>query len=60
MMRWIKRNPFVLSANIHGGAVVASYPYDDSPSHRSGFYSAAPDDAFFKRVARYHLLLCSK
>jgi carboxypeptidase D len=52
MMRWIRSEPFVLSANMHAGAVVASYPYDDSPSHtRSGFYSAAPDDAFFKRIA---------
>merc|ERR1712141_363144 len=52
MMRWIKRNPFVLSANLHGGAVVASYPFDDSPQHRSGLYSEAPDDDFFKMVSR--------
>ena len=50
MMRWIKANPFVLSANLHGGAVVASYPFDDSPRHRTGFYSSAPDDDFFRQV----------
>jgi len=51
VMAWIVRNPFVLSANLHGGAVVASYPFDDSPQHRSGRYSAAPDDATFRYLA---------
>ena len=54
LMRWIKSEPFVLSANLHGGAVVASYPFDDSATHRSGLYSASPDDKFFKRVARIY------
>ena len=52
MMRWVRSKPFVLSANIHGGALVASYPFDDSPRHReSGFYSSAPDDEFFRYAA---------
>ena len=43
--------PFVLSANMHAGAVVASYPYDDTPSHRNGLYGKSPDDDFFRHVA---------
>ena len=53
MMEWIKSNKFVLSANLHGGSVVASYPWDDSPSHKdAGVYSASPDDELFKHLAR--------
>ena len=62
MMRWIKRNPFVLSANLHAGAVVASYPFDDSRQHINGKYSAAPDDKWFRysaQTVRYILLIVS-
>lgn len=52
MMRWIQEKKFVLSANLHGGTVVASYPFDDSASHQSrGHYSPAADDALFRYLA---------
>ena len=51
LMNWIVTNPFVLSGNLHGGSVVASYPFDDSPQGGEDIYSAAPDDAVFKELA---------
>lgn len=55
LMDWIEGQKFVLSANLHGGSVVASYPFDDSAKHRvAGEYSAAPDDAVFKQLAHVY------
>jgi len=50
IMDWLKQIPFVLSANLHGGALVANYPYDNSPSGHRGF-TKTPDDVLFKGLA---------
>ncbi|XP_017288880.1 carboxypeptidase D [Kryptolebias marmoratus] len=52
VMRWIKEKKFVLSGNLHGGTVVASYPFDDSADHNNrGFYSRSEDDNLFRHLA---------
>jgi hypothetical protein len=53
---WIKSTQFTLSANFHGGALVASYGWDGVPSGRitSGVYSAAPDDELLKYLAHLY------
>lgn len=50
VMNWAGSLAPVLSANIHGGALVANYPYDSDPN-RYAAYSAAPDDALFIQQA---------
>lgn len=51
-IEWLLGNPFVLSANLHGGAVVASYPYDNSMKHQQCCEnSLTPDDRVFKHLA---------
>ncbi|KAL3992004.1 zinc finger protein [Sarotherodon galilaeus] len=52
VMRWIQEKKFVLSGNLHGGTVVASYPFDDSASHQlEGHYSPSADDGLFRHLA---------
>ncbi|XP_025129754.2 carboxypeptidase N catalytic chain isoform X1 [Bubalus kerabau] len=59
VIQWIRSFNFVLSANLHGGAVVANYPYDKSLEHRvRGFRRTAntptPDDKLFQKLAKIY------
>lgn len=50
VMEWILSEPFVLSANLHNGALVANYPFDDNLPGQIG-ENLSPDDAIFKYLA---------
>ena len=49
-MEWIMDNPFVLSANFHGGAIVANFPWD-SPDPTLGYNTRTRDDDMFEHLA---------
>ncbi|KAH9640540.1 hypothetical protein HF086_001589 [Spodoptera exigua] len=51
VMNWSLSEPFVLSANLHGGALVANYPYDGNPDMQSGFEYLTPDNPVFLHLA---------
>ncbi|KAK0426355.1 hypothetical protein QR680_009664 [Steinernema hermaphroditum] len=50
VMRWLQEFPFVLSANLHGGSLVANYPFDDSPTMQD-VETRSPDDKLFVALA---------
>ena len=52
VMNWSLSLPFVLSANLHGGSLVANYPYDDNAKGKSKVYSPSPDDALFIALSK--------
>ena len=63
VLDWITRTPaFVLSASLHGGSLVANYPYDQSPAAATtpggataaaatATYAPTPDDDTFRALA---------
>jgi len=57
---WISKIQFVLSGNIHGGALVSSYPFDNTPnsifSSVLSSPSLTPDDDVFKHLAATYSL----
>ncbi|XP_053213451.1 carboxypeptidase D-like isoform X2 [Panonychus citri] len=57
IQEWSRKTPFILSANLHGGALVASYPFDNFPqgtSRKSVRNSPAPDEDVFLHLAKIY------
>lgn len=59
VMNWTLSLPFVLSANLHGGSLVANYPYDDSAkdflpnsAYVRTVFNPTPDNKMFQFLAR--------
>lgn len=58
IMSWSQQYPFVLSANLHGGSLVANYPFDDTPNptETSGNSYPSPDEETFVYLAKIYSL----
>ncbi|KAL6740828.1 hypothetical protein Aduo_014144 [Ancylostoma duodenale] len=50
--QWTLSLPFVLSANLHEGDLVANYPFDSTHQEGVSQYSASPDDGTFRWLAQ--------
>ncbi|XP_067909267.1 carboxypeptidase N catalytic chain isoform X1 [Heterodontus francisci] len=59
IIRWVQSYNFILSANMHGGAVVANYPFDKAQEpnsrgpHRAAV-STTPDHKLFQKLAKVY------
>eukprot|EP00062_Callorhinchus_milii_P019835 gi/632974796/ref/XP_007903875.1/ PREDICTED: carboxypeptidase N catalytic chain isoform X2 [Callorhinchus milii] len=59
VINWMKSYNFVLSANLHGGAVLANYPFDKASEPRARGSrrhppSPTPDDKLFRQLAKVY------
>ncbi|XP_066488463.1 carboxypeptidase Z [Tiliqua scincoides] len=53
VMKWLKSIPFVLSASLHGGDLVVSYPFDYSVHPlEEKMLSPTPDEKMFKLLSK--------
>lgn len=53
IMNWTRSNHFVASASLHGGALVANYPWDGTSDARTK-YSMCDDDKTFRYLAKIY------
>jgi len=53
IIAWLTQFQFVLSANLHGGSLVANYPFDDNKAMVEVYSKSADDDVFVKLAKTY-------
>ncbi|KAF4092513.1 hypothetical protein AMELA_G00021860 [Ameiurus melas] len=51
VINWMQSIPFVLSANLHGGELVVTYPFDMARDWAPREHTPTPDDSFFRWLA---------
>ncbi|XP_067238045.1 probable carboxypeptidase X1 isoform X3 [Chanodichthys erythropterus] len=51
VISWMQTIPFVLSANLHGGELVVTYPFDMTKDWAPKEHTPTPDDSFFRWLA---------
>lgn len=60
VMNWTRSIPFAFSANLHGGSLVANYPFDDAAKDFQPHHDPRPlanpsqDNELFKQLARVY------
>ncbi|XP_042625887.1 probable carboxypeptidase X1 [Cyprinus carpio] len=51
VISWMQTIPFVLSANLHGGELVVTYPFDMTKDWAPKEHTPTPDESFFRWLA---------
>uniref|UniRef100_A0A673J481 Carboxypeptidase X (M14 family), member 1b n=1 Tax=Sinocyclocheilus rhinocerous TaxID=307959 RepID=A0A673J481_9TELE len=51
VISWMQTIPFVLSANLHGGELVVTYPFDMTKDWAPREHTPTPDESFFRWLA---------